>query len=86
MTLFSAASSSGRRRLISDLPASLNRISYQGVGALRKAGIHENSDERILGHSDFIENVLVNAQESLELKYALAAKGIGFQQLTQWVS
>jgi putative transposase len=53
---------------------------------LRKAGIHQKSDERILGDSDFVENVLAKAQERLEQKYALAAKGIGFEQLTQWVS
>jgi putative transposase len=59
---------------------------WQALEALRKAGIHQKSDERILGDNDFVESVLAKAQEKLEQKYALAAKGIGFEQLTQWVS
>jgi putative transposase len=53
---------------------------------LRKTGIHQKSDERILGDSDFVENLLAKAQERLVQKYALAVKGIGFEQLTQWMS
>lgn len=59
---------------------------WQAIGALRKAGIHQKSDERMLGDGDFVEDVLLRAQERLHRKYALAAKGIGFEQLAQWVS
>jgi putative transposase len=59
---------------------------WQAVEDLRKAGIHQKSDERILGDSDFVEDVLAKAQERLQQKYALAAQGVGLEQLMQWVS
>jgi putative transposase len=31
---------------------------WQAVQSLRKAGVHQKSDERILGDNDFVENVL----------------------------
>ena len=58
----------------------------QAIEALRKASIYQKSDERNLGDSDFVENVLANPQERLEQKYALAANGIGFEQLALWAS
>jgi hypothetical protein len=59
---------------------------WQAVGALRKAGIHQKSDERMLGDGDFVEHVLLRAKERLHGKYVLASKGIGFEQLARWVS
>ena len=48
----------------------------------RKAGIRVKGDERILGDGDFVENVLKCAQEELEQKYDLKAKGYDFD----WVA
>ena len=59
---------------------------WQAIEAMRKVGIHQKSDERMLGDSDFVEDVLSRAKERLQQKYALAAKGVGFEQLVQWVS
>jgi putative transposase len=59
---------------------------WQAVEALRKAGIHQKSDERMLGDGDFVESVLSKAKERLQRKYALACKGIGFEQLLEFVS
>jgi REP element-mobilizing transposase RayT len=59
---------------------------WQAVQALRDSGIHQKSDERILGDSEFAEEVLAKAEEGLHQKYALAAKGIGIEQLMQGVS
>jgi putative transposase len=53
---------------------------------LRDSGIHQKSDERILGDSEFAEEVLARAEEGLHQKYALAAKGIGIEQLMRGVS
>jgi hypothetical protein len=39
-----------------------------------KAGIRVKGDERILGDSDFVENVLKSAKEALEEKYELKAR------------
>ena len=59
---------------------------WREVQALRKAGMLQKSDERILGDSDFVENVLAESKEKLQKKYALTVKGLGFEQLVQWVS
>ena len=59
---------------------------WQAVRALREAGIHQKSDERILGDSEFAEDVLARAEEGLHKKYALVSKGIGIEQLMQGVS
>jgi chromosomal replication initiation ATPase DnaA len=59
---------------------------WQAVQALRQAGIHQKSDERILGDSEFVAEVLARADEGLQKKYALVAKGIGIEQLMQGVS
>jgi putative transposase len=45
------------------------------VKAKRKAKVFEKSDERILGDGDFVEEVLVAAQEQMERRYRLSAKG-----------
>ena len=44
----------------------------------RKAGIRVKGDERILGDSDFVENVLKSAEEALEEKYELKTRGYDF--------
>lgn len=59
---------------------------WQAVQALREAGVHQKSDERILGDSEFSEEVLARAEEGLHQRYSLAAKGIGIEQLMQAVS
>jgi hypothetical protein len=48
---------------------------------LRKVGIRVKGDERILGDSDFVENVLKSAEEELEQKYDLEAKGYDFDRV-----
>jgi REP element-mobilizing transposase RayT len=50
---------------------------WAAVKALRKAKVYMKGDERILGGSDFAEQVLAQAQEAYERKQALQAKGIG---------
>jgi REP element-mobilizing transposase RayT len=53
---------------------------------LRKAGIRVKGDERILGDSDFVENVLRAAEEKLEQKYDLKAKGYDFDRVAHRVA
>ena len=53
---------------------------------LRKAGIRVKGDERILGDSDFAENVLKAAEEELEQKYDLKARGYDFDRVAQRVA
>ena len=54
---------------------------WSGVRSLVKDGIFFKSDERMLGVSDFVENVLAEADEAMERKYALAAQGIDLHRL-----
>ncbi len=53
---------------------------------LRKVGIRVKGDERILGDSDFVENVLKSAEEELELKYDLKARGYDFYRVARRVA
>ncbi len=48
---------------------------WASVKALRKAGAYQKGDERILGESTFVEQVLSEANEQFERKYRLAAEG-----------
>ncbi len=59
---------------------------WHAVKAIRKAGIFQKSDERILGDSDFVETVLANAQETFDRSYQLKQQGITFEQMVLKVS
>ena len=53
---------------------------------LRKAGIRVKGDERILGDSDFVENVLKSAEEAFEQKYELKSKGYDYNRVVKRVA
>jgi len=53
---------------------------WMGLKGFRKAGIRVKGDERILGDSDFVEHVLKSAEEALEEKYDLKARGYDFDR------
>jgi len=59
---------------------------WKVLKGLRKAGIRVKGDERILGDSDFAENVLKAAEEELEQKYDLKARGYDFDRVAQRVA
>lgn len=59
---------------------------WAAVKGFRKAGIRLKGDERILGDSDFVENVLKSAEERLEEKYDLKSKGYDFDRTVQRVA
>ena len=54
---------------------------WQAVVAMRKAGIFQRSDERILGDGDFVDSVLSDARQAMGHRYPLAAKGIGIEDI-----
>ena len=56
------------------------------IKSLRRANIHFKSDERILGDSDFVEEVLKTADESLERKYLLKSQGYDIYKLADRVA
>lgn len=59
---------------------------WQAVQGLRKDATLKKSDERILGDSQFVEEVLARAEEALHRKYELATRGVGIDELMHGVS
>jgi len=59
---------------------------WWGLRDFRKAGIRVKGDERILGDSDFVENVLKAAGEAFEEKYDLMARGYDFSRAVSRVA
>ena len=47
----------------------------------RRANIFEKSDERILGDSDFLEQVFSAAQEQIEYRHRLASEGYNLDKI-----
>ena len=54
--------------------------------AMRRAGVYQKGDERILGDGDFVNTVLKVAQEELDKKYSLQARGFDLDKVAQRVS
>lgn len=54
---------------------------WEKVSSLRKDGIFQKSDERILGGDDFVESVLTEADEKFERQCALKSRGINLDHL-----
>lgn len=59
---------------------------WEGIKAMRRANIRVKSDERILGDSDFVTEILARADESLERRYALEARGVDEDYIAERVS
>ncbi len=59
---------------------------WQALKALDKAEAHLKSDERILGDSDFVEEVLKKAREQRERQYQLEADGFTIDQVGERVA
>ncbi len=56
------------------------------IKSLRRANIHFKSDERVLGDSDFVEEVLKAAEETLERKYQIESQGYDIDKLVDRVA
>jgi hypothetical protein len=59
---------------------------WHAFKALDRTDAHLKSDERILGDSDFVEEVLKKAQEKLERQYQLEAAGVNIDQVAERVA
>jgi REP-associated tyrosine transposase len=59
---------------------------WSAVKTMRKSKMFQKSDERILGDGDFVTQVLSEAQEQMEQKYALQAQGYDLEKIAQRVS
>jgi len=63
--------------------------SIDGWGAVKsrsKAHVHQKGDERILGSSDFIREVLREQKERLERRYQLRAQGYDIERVVKKVA
>ena len=56
------------------------------VNSMSKARIHQKGDERILGSSDFIRDVLAGQKERLERRYQLKAQGYDIERVVKKVA
>lgn len=59
---------------------------WHAFKALDRTDIHLKSDERILGDSDFVEEVLKKAKEQLDRQYRLKATGFNLDQVARRVA
>jgi len=59
---------------------------WAAVKALRKSKAYLKGDERILGESDFVEQVLAKAEEDLGKKYKIRTTGLDLAKVTERVS
>jgi len=58
---------------------------WQELRVLRGMNIHFKSDERVLGDSDFVKDVLNTASEAMERRYRLKAEGYTFEKIARRV-
>ncbi len=59
---------------------------WEGVKALREEKVYQRNDERILGDGDFVGRVPASAEEAMEKRYALRARGVDLATITSRVS
>ena len=59
---------------------------WEGVKALRDEKVYQRNDERILGDGDFVGWVLASAEEAMEKRYALRARGVNLAFIASRVS
>lgn len=49
---------------------------WEGVTALREEKVYQRNDERILGDGEFVGSVLATAEEAMEKRHGLRARGV----------
>jgi len=59
---------------------------WAAVKELHESQIHMKSDERILGDGEFVSKILFRAEESLERRYALKARGVDINFIAKRVA
>jgi putative transposase len=59
---------------------------WSAVKEMRRTKIFQKSDERILGDGEFVDQVLITAQEEMEKKTALISKGYDLAKVAERVS
>jgi REP element-mobilizing transposase RayT len=78
--------SQGRRPSLSGGGLVRSAGGWSAVKMLRKSGLFQKSDERILGDGDFVESILRQANERLEHTLSIKSQGYDLQTIIQRVS
>jgi REP element-mobilizing transposase RayT len=78
--------SQGRRPSLSGGGLVRSAGGWSAVTMLRKSGLFQKSDERILGDGDFVESILRQANERLEHTLSIKSQGYDLQTIIQRVS
>ena len=78
--------SMGRRKDLTGGGLIRSMGGWAAVKSMRKAKMFEKSDERILGDGDFVEQVLLEANEQMERKNILKSKGYNLKMIADRVS
>jgi len=60
---------------------SRSESNQPAVRLMRKAGLFQKSDERMLGDGEFVERVLSEARESMKTRYSLSTQGISIADI-----
>ena len=76
----------GRRRDLTGGGLLRSAGGWEGVKALRGKRVYQRNDERILGDGDFVGRVLASAEEAMEKRYALRARGVNLAFIASRVS
>ena len=59
---------------------------WQAIKEAKEADIHLKSDERILGDSDFVSDILSRSEESFKEKYRLKTSGVDLNFIAQRIA
>jgi putative transposase len=59
---------------------------WEGAKALRENKVYQRNDERILGNGGFVGRVLASAEEQMERRYALKARGMDLDKIADRIS
>jgi len=78
--------SGGRRKDLTGGGLVRSAGGWVALKEMRRLKIAQNSDERILGDGDFVDQVLVQAQEQMERRYELQAQGFDLDQISKRVA
>jgi len=76
----------GRRQDLSGGGLLRSAGGWEGVKALREEKVYQRNDQRILGDGEFVGRVLASAQEAMESRYALRARGVDLDRVVSRVS
>jgi REP element-mobilizing transposase RayT len=78
--------SQGRRQDLTGGGLLRSAGGWEGLETLKNARAYQRNDERILGDGDFVGRVLASAEESMEKRYALRARGVDLARVAYKVA